>query len=129
MMSNMLKDDDEQGARRLMSSLPEADQKVLYAPEHIDALMKSIHEALRPGWQGAAQDDIIVNRDWGFDPAQIRVPVDIWHGTADVNVPSHAGQYLHDAIPDNRVIFLPGEGHFLLMERWGEILAALTARQ
>ena len=124
-MSNMLMADVGKAARRLMSSLPEADKAILYAPEQLDALSNNVREALRPGWRGAAQDDIIVFHDWGFDPAQIRVRVDIWHGTADVNVPCHAGQYLHDTIPDSRVTFLPDEGHFLLFERWGEILTAL----
>jgi pimeloyl-ACP methyl ester carboxylesterase len=129
MMSKMLMGDVEQASRRLLTSLPEADQRVLYVPEQMDAAAEGVREALRQGWRGVAQDDIIVFHDWGFDPAQIRVRVDIWHGTADVNVPYHAGQYLHDTIPDSRATFLPGEGHFLLMVRWGEILTALTSER
>ena len=128
-ISNMIEGDVEKASRRLMSSLPEADQKVLYAPEQMDALSRSVREALRPGWRGAARDDVIENKDWGFDPAQISVRIDIWHGTEDVNVPCHAGRYLHDTIPHNRATFVPGEGHFLLMVRWGEILAALTCER
>ena len=129
MMSSMLLADPERAIRRLLTSLPEADQKILYAPEQMGLAAEGLCEALRPGWRGIAQDDIITNQDWGFDPALISVPIDIWHGMADVTVPCHAGHYLHDTIPDSRATFLPGEGHFLLMARWGEILAALVSQR
>ena len=45
---------------------------------------------------------------------------------ADVNVPVHAGKYLRDMLPHTRVTLLPGEGHFFLLKRWEEVLAALV---
>lgn len=127
MMRGMIMKDVEKAARQLMSSIPEADKDVLYAPENVDALVENVREGLRTGWQGVAQDDIVVNQDWGFDVAEIKVRIDIWHGDADVNVPCHAGEYLHNAIPNTRAIFLPGEGHFLLLKRWGQVLTALIS--
>jgi pimeloyl-ACP methyl ester carboxylesterase len=119
--------DAQQASQRVMVSIPEADKAALYSPENLAVFIQSIQEGYRPGWRSVAQDDIIVNRDWGFDPASIQVPVDIWHGDADVNVPISAGHYLAETLPQARPFFLPGEGHFFVLKRWGEVLAALVA--
>ena len=119
--------DARQASQRVMASIPKADKTALYSPENLAVFIQSIQEGYRPGWRGVAQDDIIVNRDWGFDPASIRVPVDIWHGEADVNVPINAGHYLAETLPQARPFFLPGEGHFFVLERWGEVLAELVS--
>jgi pimeloyl-ACP methyl ester carboxylesterase len=120
--------DAGQAAQRVMAAIPEADKAALYAPENLAIFEQSIREGYRLGWGGVAQDDVIVNRNWGFDPAQIRVPVDIWHGEADVNVPIQAGHYLAAKLPKARMFTLPGEGHFFVLQRWGEVLAALVSR-
>jgi pimeloyl-ACP methyl ester carboxylesterase len=73
-----------------------------------------------------AQDDSLVNGEWGFALAEIETRVDIWQGEADVNVPVHAGRYLAETLPDNRATFFPGEGHFFILKRWEEILTGLV---
>jgi pimeloyl-ACP methyl ester carboxylesterase len=122
----MILRDAEQAAQRVMAAIPEADKAALYSPENLAIFVQSIREGYRQGWGGVAQDDVIVNRNWGFDPASIQSPVDIWHGEADVNVPIHAGRYLAARLPRVRQFFLPGEGHFFVLQRWGEVLAALV---
>lgn len=119
--------DAQEASQRVMASIPEADKAALYSPENLAVFVQSIQEGYRPGWRGVAQDDIIVNRDWGFDPASIRVPVDIWHGEADVNVPINAGRYLATVLPQARLFILPEEGHFFVLKRWSEVLAALVS--
>lgn len=119
--------DAQQASQRVMASIPEADKAVLYSPDNLAVFVRSIQEGYRPGWRGVAQDDVIVNRDWGFDLASIQVPVDIWHGEADVNVPIGAGRYLAAALPRACPFFLPDEGHFFVLKHWGEVLAALVS--
>ena len=125
MMYRMLVGDVEKAAQRLMSSIPEADKRALYAAENIEIFEKSVRESFRSGWHGVAQDDMVVNQDWGFKVSAIQVQVDIWHGDKDVNVPCHAGEYLHANIPGSRATILSGEGHFFLLRHWGQVLAAL----
>jgi pimeloyl-ACP methyl ester carboxylesterase len=122
----MVMGDVEKVTRRLMSSIPDADKAVLFAPQNVDAFVTSVREGFRPGSQGVAQDDILINQDWGFDLEGVRPRIDIWHGESDVNVPISAGKYLHDVLPNSRATFLPGEGHFSLLRRWEEILSALV---
>jgi len=65
-------------------------------------------------------------RPWGFRLQDISIQVQIWHGEADVMNPVQFGEYLRDTIPNNKVTFLPGEGHFFILQRWGQILVQLV---
>ena len=125
----MVLDDAQQASQRVMASIPEADKAALYSPDNLAVFVQSIQEGYRQGWRGVALDDVIINRDWGIDLSTINVPVDIWHGDADVNVPISAGLYLAAALPKARMFSLPGEGHFFVLQRWGEVLAALVSPQ
>src|SRR5215467_5391320 len=62
--------------------------------------------------QGLADDVLVIARDWGFRSEEIRAPVTLWHGEADVTVPPQVGQSFADTIPGCRATFYPGEGHF-----------------
>jgi pimeloyl-ACP methyl ester carboxylesterase len=123
----MLMGDAEQATRRLMSSIPDTDKAVIYTSPHAEVFVNSVREGYRPGSQGVAHDDILINQEWGFDLASVKPRIDIWHGEADVNVPLHAAEYLRDLIPRSRATFLPGEGHFFLLKRWEEVLVALVS--
>lgn len=127
MMRGMLVGDAEQATRRLMSSIPDTDKAVLYRSPNAEMFVNSVREGFRPGSQGVAQDDILINQEWGFDLAGVKPRIDIWHGEADVNVPIHAARYLHGLLPHTRVTTLPGEGHFFLLKRWEEVLSALVS--
>jgi len=123
----MLVRDPEQASRRLMASIPEADKEALYSPANLAVFVESIREGFRPGSRGVAHDDVIINRDWGFDLGSIGVRVDIWHGQADVNVPIAAAHHLAAVLPNARSFLLPGEGHFFVLKRWGQVLSALVS--
>ena len=89
-------------------------------------MVRSLREGFRQAARGVAQDDCLVNQDWGFALEEVKPRIDIWHGERDVNVPIHAGQYLKVILPNTRTHFLPGEGHFFLLTRWQEVLSALV---
>ena len=116
----------EKATQRLMSSIPEADKTDLYAPGNVEILVSSIREGLVRDSRGVAQDDVLVNQEWGFDLKRVKPRIDIWHGEADVNVPLHAGKYLYEILPNTRAFFLPGAGHFFLLGCWEEVLSTLV---
>lgn len=126
LMRRMVMRDGEAAARRLMASLPACDKDTLFAGENMEIFIASIREGFCQGYQGAALDDILVNSEWGFPLEGIRPRIDIWHGEEDVNVPIHAGHYLAVHLPNKRGIFLPGKGHFFIMNQWVEILSTLA---
>jgi pimeloyl-ACP methyl ester carboxylesterase len=128
MQGRALRKNPEGAAKQMLSSLPEADQEVLNNIEVKAVLLPSLSEAYRAGADGAAWEGVILVRPWGFRLQDITIPVHIWHGEADVNDPLQCAEYLRDTIPNTHAKFFPGEGHFLIMKRWGEILAELLKR-
>jgi pimeloyl-ACP methyl ester carboxylesterase len=69
--------------------------------------------ALRQGPQGAVQEMRMLTRFWGFEPEEIAVPVFLWHGTEDTNVPVQAARELAKCIPGCVAHFIKGAGHGL----------------
>jgi len=112
--------------RLLSVSAPEADRQALCRPGVRNILTASIREAFRQGGAGAACDLCLFARPWGFDPAQAKAPVRLWHGEQDPTVPAAMGRHLAERIPGCHGEFLAGEGHFSLpIRHMDEILSAL----
>jgi pimeloyl-ACP methyl ester carboxylesterase len=108
------------------ASLPPPDRAILARPEIRTLLITAAAEALRAGPRGQIWDGVILARPWGFPLHKIRHPIHLWQGEADTIVPPSVGQTLARTLPNCHATFLPNEGHFLLMNRWQEILSALT---
>lgn len=107
-----------------------ADRAFLLRPEMRAMLMQNYLEATRSGMRGFARDAIILSKPWGFRLQDIRIPVFLWHGLDDANVSLAAARYVAECIPGCRAVFVPGEGHWLILRRWEEILSTMTrARQ
>lgn len=126
MMRKMIIGDFEKSSKQLMASIPASDKKVLYNSPNAESFISAVREGFRFGSRGVAQDDTLINRDWGFDLACIKPRIDIWHGEADVNVPIGAAKYLCEMLPHTHATFLPDEGHFFLLKYWEKILSALV---
>ncbi len=125
-MRRSMTGDIERSVRRLMSSIPDVDKEILYESRNAEVFGEAIREGLRPGSRGVTLDDVLIHRDWGFDLGGLEPRIDIWQGTADVNVPPSAAGFLSDAIPGARMTMVPGEGHFFVFERWRDILTQLV---
>ncbi|MBN1813278.1 MAG: alpha/beta hydrolase [Anaerolineae bacterium] len=111
----------------MLSGNSDADRALLSRPEMKAMLMRNYLEATRAGIRGFARESIIASNPWGFSPADITVPVYLWHGEDDANVSLSAAQHLAETIPNCQTTFLPGEGHWLILEHWEEILTALIS--
>jgi pimeloyl-ACP methyl ester carboxylesterase len=70
---------------------------------------------------------VIFSRPWGFGLQDIPMEVRLWHGMEDASMPVAHARYLAATIPRCSATFLEGEGHFLLFDRWEEILASLVS--
>ncbi|MGW9022658.1 alpha/beta fold hydrolase [Streptomyces sp. NPDC055722] len=64
-------------------------------------------------------------RPWGSDPADIEVPVLLWHGERDVFSPMSHFQWLADRIPGATVVLQPSAAHFAALPVLPEVLAWL----
>lgn len=94
----------------MQSLLPPVDVAVITDRFGAD-LAASFREALRTGVDGWLDDDLAFCRPWGFELAELRVPVFLWQGDADLMVPFAHGQWLAEHLPGVRAHLLPGEGH------------------
>ncbi len=110
----------------LEARLSRADQLVLERGELRESLIASSREAFRSGARGPAWDGYLYSQPWGFRLEEIRGPVLLWHGEADVVVPVALGRELAGRIAGCRATFHPEDGHFSLpFNRLREILAAV----
>jgi len=62
---------------------------------------------------------------WDIDLADVAVPAQIWHGTADRNVPVAHARVIAARCPAARLHIVEGGGH-LLLSHVDEILASLA---
>ena len=88
----------------------------------------SSREGLRNGYWGWFDDDMAFNRPWGFELADIRVPVHIWQGGHDKMVPYAHGQWLAANCGSACPHLYPEHGHLtLVVDSIGPILDELIA--
>jgi pimeloyl-ACP methyl ester carboxylesterase len=109
------------------ASLPEADRRAMTGPALRERMLAAASEAFRQGVRGTVLEAHICALPWGFDPADIKVPVHIWHGDQDTNVPVAMARHLAGRIPGSSLTTYPGEGHLIVPKHWGEILASLLS--
>jgi len=118
---------DRAGAR-MAAMAPEPDRTLLQRPDLQRGFMQCFIEACRRGTAGPTTDVGIVARPWGLDLASIEVPVLLWHGVRDGNVPVACGRYLAQAIPGCQAIFYSDDAHLSVpMNHCTEIFTAMIA--
>ena len=59
----------------------------------------------------ALNDLVLFTRHWGFEAADVSVPVRWWHGDADHIVPFRHGEHLVGRLPDATMSVIDGESH------------------
>jgi pimeloyl-ACP methyl ester carboxylesterase len=85
----------------------------------------SFNHAMAQGAVGMVEDTLQVVRPWGFDLADITVPVAVWQGAHDKMVPFSHGRWLAGTIPGAQARLYDDEGHISLGAKMDEILADL----
>jgi pimeloyl-ACP methyl ester carboxylesterase len=84
---------------------------LIEVPEVAEWLARSIQSAVSSGIWGWLDDDLAWAKPWGFDVADIRVPVIVRHGDQDGFVSIEQGRWLAAHIPGARLDEMPGGGH------------------
>lgn len=98
-------------AAQAIRALPPADASVLADPELASAFARMVDETTHGSPQGAQRDVALMIGPWGFDPADVTVPVTMWHGTEDHNAPPVMARWLAGRLPRAELHWLEGEGH------------------
>ena len=122
--------DPEEMRAQMASRLPEPDRKLLLErPEVLEIFAADAKEAHRQGLSADAQEWQLYVQDWGFNLADIRVPVNLWYGRYDVMVPVAMGTYLGEQIPGACLSVVEDGAHFSTVNNhFVAICIALRAR-
>ena len=99
-------------AKTMSSSMCESDSRLFSNPNLQYLLMRDFQELFRRGSKGPAYDAQLVYKDWGFDLADIRARIEIFHGTKDRWVPIMFSEFLAKKAPSATLHPIPNEGHF-----------------
>ena len=95
--------------------LSEVDARVVVEHDLGPTMIAQIRDGSRLGPDGWIDDDLAFVQPWGFDVADIRVPVLLRQGRQDLMVPLGHGQWLADHIPGAEVRFDDADGHLSLV--------------
>jgi pimeloyl-ACP methyl ester carboxylesterase len=103
--------------------LPKPDRAlVTTSPEVQKGFVRMVREAMRQGTKGAHHDSLLSVTEPGLRLGDIRVPVLLWHGEMDQNIPVAMARYLAAAIPNCQATFYPDEGHLSLFKKYAETI-------
>ncbi len=105
--------------------LAAADRQVLSDTGIQRVMGESMREAHRAGTWGWVDDDLAFLKPWGFDLAEIRVPVEVRYGAEDVLVPASHGAWLAERVPGASVVVEEGSGHLADSRKMVTLLAEL----
>lgn len=114
--------------RSAASMLPEPDRPVVADPEIQKRFIGMLREAFRQGSRGVSRDALLSGMDYGFRLEEIRLPVLLWHGEADENIPLAMARYVSSSLPACQAAFYQNEGHLSLFKKnVAAIIQALVA--
>jgi pimeloyl-ACP methyl ester carboxylesterase len=121
--------DAEAFFEKSLAEMCAADQEVLSEPGLRSRMIANSAELYRQGGRGMYDEALVLARPWGFDPSEIRVPVEIWHGARDEVVPFAMSAHLAELIPGANLRVFEDEGHHLLFRVWPDILRSLVGSE
>jgi pimeloyl-ACP methyl ester carboxylesterase len=109
--------------------LDAADRRVLARDDVQRMIAEMVREAYRPGVWGWVDDDLAMLEPWGFDVAEVDVPVIVRYGAKDVLVPAAHGAWLAANVPNAEVVVNDDAGHLTDPDtRLGHLAELIAAR-
>jgi pimeloyl-ACP methyl ester carboxylesterase len=108
--------------------LSEVDAAALAPRRAREIFAATSREAFAVGYYGMLDDDLVFYSPWGFDVADITVPVEVWYGPHDLMVPKTHGDWLAANVAGATRRFFPDDGHVsLLLGHLDDLAASLRA--
>lgn len=99
------------------SFLPKPDRAIMDDPEIQTRFVKMLRQALRQGTRGPFHEALLTISEWGFCLPGIQIPILLWHGEADQNIPVAMARHVASRIPQCAATFYPDEGHLSMFKK------------
>jgi pimeloyl-ACP methyl ester carboxylesterase len=116
----------EKALARFEAMLAEPDAQLLREnPALRQAFLDDLRYASPSSARAAARDFWLFARRWDIDVADAKVPVHVWHGTLDRNVPVAHARVIAARCPTAELHLVEGGGH-ILFDQLDEIIAGVT---
>lgn len=113
----------ERAFTKLLDTLPDVDRKALSRPEVKEKAQLASTDSFHSGVKGHSWEMRLFGKQWGFQMAEIDIPVSLWHGLDDESIFPLTGEMQAKALPHCNAKFLSNEGHYsLYINHIGEIL-------
>jgi pimeloyl-ACP methyl ester carboxylesterase len=109
----------------LSPEMPVSDRRVVADAGIRSLLAANYAEALRGSADGWIDDALAFCEPWGFDLADIKAPVLLWHGEDDVFSPVAHTRWLKEQISRTILEIKPGIAHFGALEVLPDVLSWL----
>lgn len=117
------------GLRQAMLTVLSPVDQAAFTPEVGEWIYSVMAEGAAERIEGYRDDNLAFVRPWGFDPAEIAVPVLLLQGVEDLMVPPAHGRWLAETIPGVEAEISDAEGHItLLINRIPDVHAWLLER-
>ncbi|HUY55682.1 MAG TPA: alpha/beta hydrolase [Candidatus Nanopelagicaceae bacterium] len=98
-----------------MSSILSPEDEATMGGDFGLVIVDQMRHGLAQGPFGMFDDDLAFVSPWGFDPASIQVPTQVWQGGADLMVPAAHGAWLAARIPGAEAHLDPTVGHLTVV--------------
>lgn len=112
------------------TTTPEFEQLLGSAPANVEGLheerVADIVEAGRQGAEHLALDAHVITARWDFEEGDLDVPVDLWHGALDDDIPLEQARRLATRLPRATLHVWPRHGHDMPHEAMRAVYALLT---
>lgn len=123
-MARVTSRNSDKAAERLIGMRPEADREIIRRPEVMAVLRENLPNQFKDP-NSMALEMRNAARPWGFELAEIAVPVTIWQGGLDdVHTPA-MGRYLAEHLPNAELVFEPDYATFNFIDDFDAILQTL----
>lgn len=116
-------------ATQMRLAAPPPDRLVLEQPEIADALNREYAEAFYQGAEGLNQEIGLMRQRWGFELSSIPLPVHLFHGEQDANVPVALARLVVTALADPRPQYIDNAAHYWYVHNFDQVLDALGMEQ
>ncbi len=110
-MKSGLTEDVNKELAQIASRVPPADYEAFRAPGRFLAFAESLRESMRQGTKGAAWDMRLYGREFDFRLQDVRLPITLFHGDADTNVPIALARRGAACLPGSRLVTCTGDAH------------------
>jgi len=104
---------------------PRGDKELLARPEFRAMFLDDLLNGARFQVSAPLSDVILFTRPWGFDAADVEVPVHWWHGDSDHIIPHAHGVHMVARLPRAKFTTIDGESHLGGLGAATEVLTQL----